>query len=294
VSVYLGALIPTLRSNFNASIVPNPEEALRVIEFTSRNFLWLLVIFVTAYYLMTDWDRLKSWLIRLAPPDEQSDLRHLYSEIRRVWIGYLGGQIRLILILSVFYSIAWAMIGLPGAVVIGILAGLLNFLPEIGPASAAILATVVALLEGSYFLPISNAWFAALTLGVYLLLNTFKTVWLQPRILGHSVLLHEGIVFVAIVTAIILQGVLGVLIVVPLLATIAIVGRYVRARVLGLSPFEDEQPASSVDIPPAPATAAPLAEPEGGPFDPRAGAPAPAKTTSSAPEPELPKPNPQP
>jgi predicted PurR-regulated permease PerM len=254
VTVYLGGLIPALRSNFNASLVPNPEEALRVIEFTSRNFLWLLVVLVTAYYLMTEWDRLKNWLIQLAPEDEQSDLRRLYREIRKVWSGYLGGQIRLILILSVLYSIAWAIIGLPGAVVIGILAGLLNFLPEIGPAIAAILAVIVAMLEGSNFIPLSNIWFAALTLGVYLLLNTFKTVWLQPRILGHSVLLHEGIVFVAIVTAIILQGVLGVLIVVPLLATVAIVGRYIRARLLGLPAFQDEAPASSADLAPASAT----------------------------------------
>jgi len=101
----------------------------------------------------------------------------------------------------------------------------------------------VAFLEGSTYLPISNLWFAALTLGSYLLLNNIKTIWLQPRILGHSVLLHEGLVFVAIVTAVILQGILGVLIVVPLLATLAVVGRYLRAKILDLPPFDDEAPA---------------------------------------------------
>ncbi len=255
-TVYLGGFIPALRSNFNASLVPKPEDALRVLEFTSRNFLWLLVVLVTAYYLMTDWPRLRNWLICLAPETERSDLHRLYHEIRKVWSGYLGGQIRLIFILSILYSVAWAIIGLPGAAVIGLLAGLLNFLPEIGPAAAAVVATIVALVEGSYFLPISNFWFAVVTLSVYLLLNTFKTVWLQPRILGHSVLLHEGIVFVAIVTAIILQGVLGVLVVVPLLATIVIVGRYLRARLLGLPPFEEES-APAPDLQAASATVSP-------------------------------------
>jgi len=251
ITVYLGGLIPAIRTNFSGDIVPRPEDALRVIEFTSRNFLWLLVVLVTTYYLMTDWDRLKNWTIQLAPEEEQTDLRRLYTEVRKVWSAYLGGQIRLIFILSIIYSLAWSVIGLPGAVVIGLLAGLLNLLPEVGPASAAIVATIVALLEGSSFLPISNLWFAALTLGMYLLLNTFKTVWLQPRILGHSVFLHEGIVFVAIITAIILQGVLGVLIVVPLLATLVVVGRYLRRRLLGLTPFEDEEPASLPDLQPA-------------------------------------------
>jgi predicted PurR-regulated permease PerM len=253
VTVYLGGIIPALRPNFNASIVPKPEDALRVIQFTSRNFLWLLVVLVTAYYLMTDWERVRNGFIQLAPEDEQSDLNHLYREIRKVWSGYLGGQIRLIVILAILYSIAWAVIGLPGAIAIGALAGLLNLLPEVGPASAAFLATIVALIEGSLYFSIPNIWFAALTLGLYLLLNTFKTVWLQPRILGHSVLLHEGVVFVAIITAIMLQGVLGVLIVVPLLATIVVIVRYLRRRVLGLSPFEDEEPASFADRKSAPA-----------------------------------------
>jgi hypothetical protein len=50
------------------------------------------------------------------------------------------------------------------------------------------------------------------------------------------------VVFVAIVTAIILQGVLGVLVVVPLLATLGVIGRYLRRRLLGLQPFEEDEP----------------------------------------------------
>jgi predicted PurR-regulated permease PerM len=241
VRVYLGSLIPAIRSNLSGAIVPAPEDALHLIEITSRNFLWFLVILVTTYYLMTDWDRLRSWAIKLAPQDEQSDLHRLYREIRGIWMGYLGGQIRLIALLAVIYSIAWSAIGLPGALLIGSLAGLLNLIPEVGPAGAALLATVVALIEGSTYLPLSNFWFAVLTLGTYLLLNNIKTIWLQPRILGHSVLLHEGIVFVAIVTAIILQGVLGVLVVVPLLASLGVVGRYLRRRLPGLPTIEDDE-----------------------------------------------------
>jgi len=253
--IYLSNLIPAVRDPFGTGFVPGPQDALRLIEVVSRNFLWTLVILVTAYYLMIDWSRLRSWLIELAPENEQSDLHRLYHEIRKVWMGYLGGQFRLMVILAVIYSLAWSIIGLPGAVIIGTLAGLLNLLPEVGPAAVAILAVVVALVEGSTFLPLSNLWFAVLTLGVYLLLNNIKTIWLQPRILGHSVLLHEGLVFVGIITAIMLQGVLGVLIVVPLLATVLVVGRYLRRRMLGLSSFDDGIPTPLAD--PGPAAPAP-------------------------------------
>jgi predicted PurR-regulated permease PerM len=191
------------------------------------------VVVVSIYFLMTDWDRLRAWLIGLAPPGEQPDLELLYEEIRRVWIGYLGGQIRLIVVLAILYAAAWALIGLPGAVIIGTLAGLLNLVPELGPATAALFAVVVALLEGSNYLPVSNIWFALITLGVYLALNNFKTIWLQPRILGQSVRMHEGVVFLAIVISIMRGGALAVLVGVPVLATLGVVGRYLRHRCLG-------------------------------------------------------------
>ncbi|MGE5250727.1 MAG: AI-2E family transporter, partial [Bacteroidota bacterium] len=196
--VDLSSLIPPLRANLGGVIVPKPEDALRVIEIGSRNVLWTLVILVTTYYLMTDWERLRAWIIHIAPPAEQPGLEGLYTDIRRVWMGYLGGQIRLIVVLAVLYTVAWILIGLPGAVILGTLAGLLNLIPELGPAAAAILAVIVALVEGSSTLPVSNLWFAVITLGTYLVLNNVKTIWLQPRILGQSVFLHEAIVFVAI------------------------------------------------------------------------------------------------
>jgi predicted PurR-regulated permease PerM len=242
INIYLGEFIPTLRATLNSGFIPRPDQALLFLETTSRGFMWFLVIAVSAYYLMTDWDKLREWLIGLAPNVQQADVRRLYMAVKDVWLGYLGGQVRLVLVLAVIYSVAWAAIGVPGAILLGMLAGFLNLVPEVGPLMAAIIATLVALLEGSNFLPISDLWFGVLTLGVYLVLNNFKTIYLQPRILGKSVTLHEGVVFIAIIAAIVLQGILGVLIVVPLLASLMVLGRYIRRRLLGLPPFDDSAP----------------------------------------------------
>jgi predicted PurR-regulated permease PerM len=223
-------------------VIPKPEQAWQILQTTSRGFLWFLVIMVTTYNLMTEWDRLRDWLIGLAPDAYQPDLRRLYTDVKNIWLGYLGGQVRLMLILAVIYSIAWAVIGLPGAIFMGILAGFLNLVPEVGPGATALIAMLVALLEGSNFLPISNGWFAFLTGGIYLVLNNFKTIYLQPRILGKSVFLPEGVVFIAIIAAIVLQGMLGVLVVVPVLASAMILGRYLRRKFLGLPAFDDPDP----------------------------------------------------
>jgi predicted PurR-regulated permease PerM len=237
----LGMLIPSLRETYAGTTPLLAEQALRLLQATSRNLLWFLLIVVTTYYLMTDWDKLREWLIGLAPDSYQSDVRQLYTNIREIWLAYLGGQLRLMFILAVMFSLAWVVIGLPGGLILGMLAGVLNLMPEVGPLIAAMLAVLVAFVEGSSFLPLSNTWFAALVLGLYLLLNNVKTIFIQPRVLGRSVRLHEGVVFIAIITAIVVEGLLGVLVVVPLLASIAVVGRYLRRRLLGLPPFPEHE-----------------------------------------------------
>lgn len=237
IPVYLNSLIPGIRSAMRTVVIADTGQTLQILQTTSRGFLWFLVITLSTYHLMTEWDTLKQWLFRIPPDHYQKDVYRLYQEIRAIWLNYLGGQVRLMLILAVLYIVAWSFVGLPGALWIGMLAGFLNLVPEVGPGISALIAVLVAWLEGSMFLPVGNGWFALITLVVYLVINNLKNIFLQPRILGKSVLLHEGVVFVALIAALMLQGALGVLVVVPTLASLVVIGRYIRCRLLGLEPF---------------------------------------------------------
>jgi predicted PurR-regulated permease PerM len=231
--------VPNIIDTITSGLRPLPEDALLFIEATSRNFLWFLVVVVTVYYLLLDWDKVREWVIRQAPEPYRKDARHLFLEIKKVWAAYLRGTLALMVIVAIVFTIVWVAIGLPGALVIGILTGVLSIVPEIGPLTATLLAVAVALVEGSNFLPISNIWFAILVLGIYAFLINVKNVWLRPRIMGRSVHIHEGLVFVAIIAAVIFQGILGALIIVPVLASAVVIGRYLRHRIYGEPPFPD-------------------------------------------------------
>lgn len=229
--------IPDVMDSLLPAVSVLPENALNIIEATSRNFLWFLVIVVTILYLLLDWDRLREWTINLAPIKYRQDARRLFLDIKQVWAAYLRGTLALMFIVAVVFSIIWVAIGLPGALIIGVLMGLLSIIPELGPMIGAALAIAVALVEGSNFLPLSNIWFALLVLGIYTLLINVKNVWLRPRIMGRSVHMHEGLVFVAIIAAVIFQGILGALIIVPVMASAVVIGRYLRHRIYGEPPF---------------------------------------------------------
>jgi AI-2E family transporter len=103
-----------------------------------------------------------------------------------------------------------------------------------------VLAAGVALLEGSTWMPLSNFWVAGVVIIVYLVLINLKNFFLRPYIMGRSVHMNEALVFIAIIIATILKGILGALLVVPVLASIVVIGGYLQRRVLGLPPFEDD------------------------------------------------------
>jgi predicted PurR-regulated permease PerM len=211
-----------------------PDRILRVLRATTTNLTWILVALVTTYYLLRDWERLREWLIRLAPEAYQSDVRQLHEEIKGVWQAYLRGQLLLMLLVGVLTGLGSAAVGLPGAVALGLLAGVLELIPSLGPTATAVVAAIVAWFEGSACLPLSNAWFTVVVIALYGLIQLVENVWLHPRIMGRSLRLHPGLVFVAVVGALALAGALVALIIVPLIGSAVVAGRYIRCRVLGL------------------------------------------------------------
>ncbi|HNB54385.1 MAG TPA: AI-2E family transporter, partial [Anaerolineales bacterium] len=95
VQFQLEQLRPDLPQLFADSIASITENAFHILESTTVNFLWILVILVTIYYLLADWVSLKNWVFQLIPETYQPDARHLYTDIKHVWRGYLRGNLAL-------------------------------------------------------------------------------------------------------------------------------------------------------------------------------------------------------
>jgi predicted PurR-regulated permease PerM len=224
----------------NAFLTPVPEEALQLLETTSVGVLWFLIILVSVHLFLSEWPNMRDGLINFAPPEYRPELHELYTRVRRVWIAYLRGQIVLMIIVGVVFTIAWIIMGIPGALVLGVLAGLFTLVPDVGPFLAMVLTAGVALLEGSTWIPLSNFWVAGIVVLVYLILINLKNFFLRPYIMGRSVHMNEALVFVIILIATILEGILGALLVVPVFASAVLIANYIQRRVMGLSPFEDD------------------------------------------------------
>jgi len=235
----LTQLAASLGQFMSMTTTPVPEEAFLLIESTSRGAIWFLVIIVLVYLFLSEWQTMREWLLGLAPGPYRAEVATLYGRVRDVWMAYLRGQILLMLIVGVVFTIAWYILGIPGAFVLGVIAGLFTLVPDLGPILAVALAMGVALLEGSSWIPLSNVWVTVIVFVVYFVLINLKNMWIRPVIMGRMVHMNEGLIFVVILVATILNGILGALLVVPVLASAVIIVKYLIRRVLSQPPFED-------------------------------------------------------
>jgi predicted PurR-regulated permease PerM len=95
----------------SAVLTPLPGQALHLLETTSVGVLWFLIILVSVYLFLSYWPDTHEWLIRSAPSHYRPELEELYNRVRRIWMGYLRGQIVLMLIVGVVFTIAWLILG---------------------------------------------------------------------------------------------------------------------------------------------------------------------------------------
>jgi predicted PurR-regulated permease PerM len=215
------------------------EGTLDVVLSIASGAFWVVFILVVAFYLVKDAHRIARQVVELAPPGYQEDAIRLRQEIAWVWNAFLRGQLLLATVVGITVGLVTTGLGLPYPWALGILAGILEVVPNIGPTLAAIPAVLLALIQGSAFIPLGNFWFAVLVAGVYVVIQLIENNLLVPRILGRTLDLHPLAVLIAVLAGGQLGGILGILLAAPTLATFRVLGRYILYRLYDRDPFTE-------------------------------------------------------
>jgi len=242
---YPGQFMPQLPENSTDFLKPVMNNIFTIFGVVTKNFIWVLMVLVSLYYFLQDGHKIQIWIVRIAPDNYSDDVNRLYEQLQNVWADYLRSQLVFMFVVGLVDSIVWLVIGLPGAIILGILTGVTSFVHEIGAIVSGVLSVLAALIGGSSYLQMSNFWFAVLVLILYMVLTGIKNIWLRPVIVGRHVHLHAGIVFVVVIAALIFHGALAAFLVVPVLVSLLVIGRYLRRRILGMPPFPEGQDPTS-------------------------------------------------
>ncbi len=105
-------------------------------------------------------DAFTNWYADLIPPDYSPELNGLMMNIRQIWTGFLRGQMTLMLFIGIIIWLGATILGLPQAILLGVIAGVMELIPNVGPTLAAIPAVLLALLFGSANFEINHLVFA--------------------------------------------------------------------------------------------------------------------------------------
>ena len=141
-------------------------------------------------------------------------------------------------------------IGLPGALLLGIIAGALTIIPNLGPLLAIIPAVLIALIQGSTVLPVDNLVFAGIVTALYVLIQMLQGNLVLPRVIGEAVDLPPVVVLLGVVVGFGVGGITGAFLAVPLMATLRVLVNYAYAKLRDRDPFlAEESPPAVPQLP---------------------------------------------
>ncbi len=191
-------------------------------------FDFMLILFITpvvAFYLLLDWDKLVATVDSWMPRQHVEEIRKIGREIDAVLAGFVRGQLTVSLILGSFYSICLMLIGLQYGLVVGLIAGILTFIPYVGTMVGGALSIGLAI----YQFWDNPVWIAVVGL-VFVVGQMVEGNFLTPKLVGGSVGLHPVWLIFSLSAFAVLMGFAGMLIAVPVAASIGVLGRYFMGR----------------------------------------------------------------
>ncbi len=210
---------------------------------------WTLFVLVIGFYMLVDAPKLGQSVQDAAFPGYESDMRRLLQELNLIWSAFLRGQLVLAIVIFAVTTVIMMILGLRNAIIVGLIAGALEFLPIVGPVIAGAVGVAVALFQQTNPFGLSTLGYVVVVLVAFLVIQQLENNVLVPRIIGDSLNLHALAVLIVAVMGASFAGVLGLLLAAPTLATLRLLGRYAYRKFFDLDPWPEPMPQREANRP---------------------------------------------
>jgi predicted PurR-regulated permease PerM len=212
---WLGGFVTAASARLSQLAVTLGNEAARVVVTAgggvATGFLDFVLAIVIAFWALKDLPKLRDEVISLAGPKYQDDAEHLLATVTRVVGGYLRGQTIASFATGLLATIGLWIIGVPYALVLGIVTFIFNYVPYVGPFIAGLIAALVGLFVGP--------WTAVLAIVVIVVAQNVTDSFITPRVMSEQVDLHPILVIFSLLVGGSLFGIPGMLFAIPVAAT---------------------------------------------------------------------------
>lgn len=197
----------------------------------------IIFIILIAYFIMIETGGKRGDMFKLNIPAYQEDIKKLGNQIAKIWNAFLRGQLIVIGITIVIYSILLSILGVRYFFLLALLAGAARFVPYVGPFIAWTTYALVSLFQTNYF-GLQPLVFALIVVGIAWVTDLILDNFISPRVMSNALKVHPAAVLVMVIISASLFGFVGVLLSAPLLATLKLIATYVFRKLMDQDPWE--------------------------------------------------------
>lgn len=216
------------------------EQAPRYLAGAASSVFNIGVVLVLSFYLLKDADTFIQRIEAAVPEAYRADFERITRDLDKVWSGFLRGQVLLSIIIGVMTTAALMILGVRNALLLGILAGVLEVVPTIGPVLAMLPAVAIAFFQGSTTWAIDPTLFALIVILTYFAIQQLENHLIVPNVLGASVDLPPVVILIGTLIGASLAGVVGIFLAAPVIATGRLFFRYVLQKLFEPLPEPSE------------------------------------------------------
>jgi len=202
---------------------------------------WGLFILVISYFVLVDIGKVPNLESFISIPGYTYDIHRMSQSIGRIWNAFLRGQLSIVLMVIISYTILLSILGVRYAFALAILAGVARFVPYIGPFITYIVMGLVTLFQGGNYFNLQQYIYTAIVIGLSILMDQVYDNLVVPRIMGKRLGVHPAAVLVVAIIAANLIGLIGLLLAAPVLATVNLIGRYTIHKMFDRDPWMDTE-----------------------------------------------------
>ncbi len=220
-------------------LIGNTGTMLQTVAGGAANFLgWTVFVLLESYFVLAGSNGLWKGLLQINIPGYASDLARMSQGLDHIWNAFLRGQILIMALAAVVYTIVLNVLGVNYALGLALLAGLARFIPYFG--SFTVWSTLFLVTFFQDFKPFGlDPWvYGLIVVGFAWLIDMVIDNFVAPNIMARALKVHPAAVLVAAIIGLSLLGILGVIIAAPMLATLQLIGRYFVRKLFDLDPWE--------------------------------------------------------
>ena len=211
----VGALIDAVEAPFQPGQAPDSDELIGVSLAVGHVAAALITLLALVFFWLTERSRLQRYALAFAPEERRAGIRDAWNEVESRLGLWVRGQLVLMATIGIATGVAYTVLGLPGALLLALIAALTEVIPIVGP----LIGAIPALLVATTISPET----AILTMGIYLLIHAVEGNVLVPMVMRNTVGLSPFLVLVSLLIGGAAGGILGAIVAVPIVAGLTVI-----------------------------------------------------------------------